>query len=241
MRPLIGIPCSTHSDSEGRPKGFRLNQAYVRAISQAGGTPIMIPPIGDADVLRAQFNLLDGLLLPGGSDIAPSFYGAEPHPEQDPTDVPLDEAELTLARWALSELKPVFGICRGQQVLNVAAGGTLYQDIPTQIPGALVHRSQERSALTHEIAVDPDSRLAGLIGVTGVGVNSMHHQSIRELASGFIVSARSSDSVIEAIEVVDEHPFAIAVQFHPEELVPGHTASERLFLAFVDAAGSTPG
>jgi putative glutamine amidotransferase len=199
----------------------------------------MLPPIGDADVLRDQFNLLDGLLLPGGADIAPSFYGADPHPEQDPADVHLDEAELTLARWALSEKKPVLGICRGQQVMNVAAGGTLYQDIPTEISAPLVHRSSERSALIHEITIETDSRLANLIGVTAVGVNSMHHQSVRELAAGFLISARSADAVIEAIELAD-HPYAIAVQFHPEELVPGHEASEKLFLSFIAAASANP-
>src|SRR5690348_2383151 len=133
MRPLIGITCATFINIAGRPKGFRINQSYSRSIAAAGGTPVLIPPLGDADVLRSQFDAIDGLLLPGGTDIDPSFYGASPHPELDELDLPLDEAELTLARWALSEDKPVLGICRGQQTLNVAAGGTLYQHIPDDI------------------------------------------------------------------------------------------------------------
>jgi putative glutamine amidotransferase len=236
LRPLIGMTCGTLVDPNGRrPTKFSINQAYVRAIADAGGTPFLIGPIGDVDVLRGQFAAVHGLLLPGGGDIEPSFYGAAPTAELDGVDVPLDEAELTLARWALSEGKPFFGICRGHQCMNVAAGGTLIQDIPTEVPNALSHRLQERTAMAHGMIVEPDSLLADVIGTAEVDVNSMHHQSVLELAPGMVVCGRSPDGVVEAIERPD-HPFALSVQFHPEELVPGHEASERLFRRFIEAA-----
>src|SRR5581483_258221 len=130
MAPLIGMTCGAAGDG-GRACGFRINQAYVRAIAAAGGAPTLIPPLEDAGLLRRLFDAIDGLLLPGGADIEPAAYGQPPHPKLDAGDPMLDAAELTLARWALAEGKPVLGICRGLQCLNVAAGGTLYQDIPS--------------------------------------------------------------------------------------------------------------
>jgi putative glutamine amidotransferase len=149
----------------------------------------------------------------------------------------LDTAELALARWALAEGKPVLGICRGQQCLNVAAGGTLFQDIPSEVVGALDHRVEPRDARAHELAVEPDSRLADLLGATRTAVNSLHHQAVREVAPGFVAVAWAPDGVIEGLERPD-HPFAVSVQFHPEELVPGHEPSERLVQRFVAEAAS---
>jgi putative glutamine amidotransferase len=235
MLPLIGITCGALA-LEGRPPAFRLNQSYARAVALAGGVPVLIPSLGTSDGLRVLFDTLHGLLLPGGGDLDPATYKAERRPQTEPADPALDETELALARWALAEEKPVLGICRGQQCLNVAAGGTLVQDIPSEVPEALAHsRPAERSSLVHTIAVEADSRLADLLGSTEVGVNSLHHQAVRDLAPGFIVAARATDGVVEAIERPD-HRFAVAVQFHPEELIPGHAASERLLQRFVAAA-----
>jgi len=233
---LIGITCYNLASAEDRPAKFGLNHAYAKAIELAGGTSLLMPSLGATESLRRLFDILDGVLLPGGADFQPATYGAEPHPSTDEGDALHDEAELALARWALDEGKPVLGICRGQQCLNVAEGGTLIQDVPTQVPEALVHRVQPRDAMAHEISIDPDSRLADLIGTTSVGVNSMHHQAVAEIAPGWLVVARAPDGVIEGIERPD-HRFAVAVQFHPEELVPGHAASERLFQRFVAEAG----
>jgi putative glutamine amidotransferase len=233
MRPLIGITCATHRTESGRP-WFGLYQSYARAVALAGGAPVLIPSLGASDVesVRALFESLDGLLLPGGADIQPALYGAEPRPELGEADPSLDETELQLTRWALDEQLPVLGICRGQQTLNVAAGGTLYQDIPSDLPDALIHRVEPRNAIAHTIEVEADSRLADLLGATDVPVNSLHHQAVREVAPGFEVVARAPDGVIEGLEHPG-HPFAVAVQFHPEELVPGHEASERLLRRFV--------
>lgn len=235
MRPVIGITCSTGAGDEAHPAVYRLNQAYARAIASAGGAPLLIPALGGGEATREIFDALDGLLLPGGADLQPSTYGAAPHPMLGGVDPALDETELALARWALAERKPVLGICRGQQCLNIAAGGTLYQDIPSEIPGAATHRLEPRNALAHAIEVEPDSRLAEILGATRVEVNSLHHQSVREVGRGFLAVAHAPDGIIEGMEH-PEHPFAVAVQFHPEELVPGHEASERLLESFIAAA-----
>jgi putative glutamine amidotransferase len=232
MQPLIGLTCATASGGEGRPLIFRINQAYARAVASAGGVPVLIPSLSATAGLRALYDTLDGILLPGGADIDPARYGEAPDPTVDAPDPSLDETELALARWALAEAKPILGICRGQQVLNVAAGGTLVQDIPSEVPGALIHRVEPRNALAHSIVVEPDSRLADLLGAVHVDVNSLHHQAVEDVGPGFIVTARAPDGVIEGLERPD-HPFAVSVQFHPEELVPGHEASERLLRRFV--------
>ena len=234
-RPLIGITASTLVLGEHRPRGFKLNQAYPRAVAFAGGAPVLIPSLGESDSLRAIFESLDGLLFPGGADIDPATYGAAPSPLTDPSDTDLDATELTLARWAIAEQKPILGICRGQQLLNVAVGGTLIQDIPSLVQNALPHRVEPRDAIAHPIEVEPDSRLADLLGATTVEVNSLHHQAIEEIGPGWEVVARAPDGVIEGVERPG-HRFAVAVQFHPEELVPGHLASERLLQRFITEA-----
>jgi putative glutamine amidotransferase len=233
--PLIGITCGSVHGGPRRPDAYRLNQSYVRAIELAGGAAVLIPPIGPGEATRRLYDAVDAVLLPGGADLQPETYGADRHPSLGETDPDLDRTELALARWALSEGKPVLGICRGQQCLNVAAGGTLFQDIPSEIDDALGHRVEPRNVLAHPIAIRPDSRLAAILGVGSVEVNSLHHQSVRDVAPGLVVTAQAPDGVIEGLEQ-PAHFFALSVQFHPEELVPGHEPSERLLRAFVLAA-----
>jgi putative glutamine amidotransferase len=237
MQPLIGLTCATASTGDDRPPVFQLNQAYVIAVTRAGGVPVIISSLGAGEALRVLYDTLDAILLPGGADLHPSLYGEEPHSTVYGVNPIRDETELALARWALVEEKPILGICRGQQALNVAAGGTLIQDIPTQVPHALPHDLQPRTALAHPIAVEPDSRLADLFGSTQLEVNSLHHQAVAEIAPGFVATARAPDGVIEGIERPD-HPFAVSVQFHPEELIPGHEPSERLVRRFVAEAAA---
>ena len=151
-----------------------------------------------------------------------------------------DAVELTLARWALADGLPVFGICRGIQVLNVAAGGTLYQDIASQVPGSLKHDywpGHPRNLLTHQVTVNNDSHLAAILSGAEVAVNSLHHQAVKDLAPNFMVVARSPDGLIEAIEG-HGHPFALGVQWHPEGLVEDAPPMRRLFEEFVSAARS---
>ncbi|HLH22971.1 MAG TPA: gamma-glutamyl-gamma-aminobutyrate hydrolase family protein [Chloroflexota bacterium] len=239
---LVGITCATLVPQGQRPPTFRQNQSYARAVAAAGGLPVLLPLLDDAAALRALYDRLDGLLLPGGGDVNPARYGQPARPEchVEGVDDCRDHVELTLARWALADGKPLLGICRGQQALAVAAGGALYQDIPTQLDGALPHEHADaRTALVHPIRVEPTSRLAAVLGAAALDVNSIHHQAVARLADGWRPVAWAPDGVVEGIEH-PAHPFALAVQFHPEELVPAHAPSVRLFAAFVAACQQKP-
>jgi len=177
--------------------------------------------IEDETVLRALYERLDGLLLSGGGDVEPNRYGEEPIRELGPVDPPRDALELPLARWAVADGKPVLGICRGVQVLNVALGGTLYQDIPAQLQSELVHDSsftrQDWTYMAHELRLAPDSQLAQIFGQTTFPINSLHHQSLRAVAPGLHAVGWAPDGVVEAVEGNNGH-FLVGVQCHPEAL-----------------------
>lgn len=239
-RPIIGIATMSDHDAAGlHAPRFSLNQSYNKAIMAAGGVPLMIPHVEDAESLRELYEMLDGLMLPGGVDIHPRYYDEEPHPKLDPTDDGLDWIEATLLRWALADDMPVFGICRGEQVLNVVMGGTLWQDLPSEYATVFDHREsfkrKIRDYLAHDVRIDPDSRLAEIAGATRVWVNTSHHQAIKRVAPGLRATAWSPDDLVEGIESPD-HFFVVAVQWHPEEMIKKHEWALRLFRAFVDAA-----
>ncbi|NWF79594.1 MAG: gamma-glutamyl-gamma-aminobutyrate hydrolase family protein [Chloroflexi bacterium] len=242
MKPLIGISCGTFHDRDWCPPSFGHRQTYVDAVLRAGGAPMLIPPVQDELILRELFSRLDGLLLAGGGDIEPARYGAEPHENLGTVDPLRDSAELPMARWAVAEGKPVLGICRGIQVLNVALGGTLYQDLPSQVGGNLAHNlSYERedwTLLAHDLRLAPDSRLRQLLGVERLLVNSLHHQAVREIAPGLRAVAWAADGVIEAVEGVGEG-FVLGVQCHPEALQGGADPRwQAVFAAFVQSCGA---
>jgi putative glutamine amidotransferase len=237
--PAIGITSRTLPASMG-PSRIGQNETYLRALVTAGAVPVLLPQLTERSRLRRLFDMLDGLLLPGGGDIDPARYGEARHEKCGPISPELDEVELTLARWAVDEEKPVLAICRGIQVLNVALGGTLYQDIAAQIPGGEEHVKclrGPRDFLAHTAAITADSRLAGIVGATSLPVNSLHHQAVKDVGHGLAVVARTPDTLIEALEV-PAHPFAIGVQWHPEELVDRDAHSQKLFDAFVVACRS---
>ena len=216
-----------------------MNSRYYLAAAAMGAVPVMIPLFdGDIDTLRAIYDRLDGLLLAGGVDMEPRTFGEAPHPQLGRTDRSRDDVELQLARWAIAEGKPILGLCRGHRVLNVALGGTLYQDIETQIPGAMRHDyfpGFPRDYLAHDVSLIEGSRLRGALGVATMPVNSMHHQAVKSLAPGLSVSARAGDGVIEAIE--SEGPnYLVGVQWHPEVFEQRDERTQRLFQSFVDAA-----
>jgi putative glutamine amidotransferase len=187
-------------------------------------------------MLEAIATHLDGLLLSGGGDVDPRHFGEQAVPECGVPEPERDETELWLARWALERRLPVLGICRGLQVLNIVLGGSLYQDLPTQYERPLLHHNRAgevRNFIAHDIAIDPQSRLAGILGVTSDGVNSFHHQGLKAIGEGLQVVATAEDGVAEGAEM-PAYPFVVAVQYHPEameESVP----SQRLFAAFVAA------
>ena len=238
--PLIGIPGRRDQSSRSGSPTLAQNRTYVGAVATAGGAPVLIPLDLDEGALRAIYERLNGLLLAGGVDVHPRHYGEAIHEECDQIDEARDAVELTLTRWALAERLPILGICRGIQVLNVAAGGTLYQDIASQVPGSLKHDcwpDYPRNHLAHQVTVNGDSHLAAIFSQSQVAVNSTHHQAVKDLAAGFRIVVRATDGVIEAIESHD-HPFALGVQWHPEELAEDAPPMRQLFEDFVSAARS---
>lgn len=191
---------------------YKVNKAYLRAVCAAGGTPLLVPALPQAPLPREA----QGLLLPGGDDVCPVCYGEEAHPALGPTLLENDLGEFDLLADALRRGLPVLAICRGMQVVNVCFGGTLWQDLPAQRPGAIRHNQAPapRGATAHTAALAPESRLARLMGCGRLAVNTFHHQAVKEPAPGFAVSARADDGMIEAIESEQ----ILAVQWHPELL-----------------------
>jgi putative glutamine amidotransferase len=238
-RPLIGITCGTSiRDLQAKTEQDRLNRAYSQALWQAGAMPVILPTLEEEKAAIELLYHLDGILISGGADISPELYGETPLNETVETDPPRDRAELPLIRAAVQQGTPLLAICRGIQSLNVALGGTLYQDLPTQRPSPIAHRqSQSRHVPTHTISIEPGSRLAQIVGGASMEVNSLHHQAVKEVGRGLRVVAFAPDGVIEALEDA-EKPFLIGVQFHPEEMVGVCEKSRRLFRAFVEAASS---
>ncbi len=235
--PLIGITSMTIL-TEGYSPRLGMSRSYVNALLTAGAAPLLIPHIESKSVLRALFERLDGLLLPGGGDIDPVHFCEARHPKCNEPSAERDDTELTLARWAMEGGVPVLGICRGIQVLNVALGGSLFQDIQAQIPGAERHDwypNYPRDRRSHMVAVSPDTLLAHVVGATTLPVNSLHHQSVKDVAPGLVVTGYSPDGIVESVEAPD-HPFAVGVQWHPEELVESDVRAQRLFDAFVEAS-----
>lgn len=237
--PVIGI--LTRQDGSATWEGYRLygqGRAYCRSVALAGGAPALIPLELGERAWHSIYRRLDGLLFPGGVDVHPSHYGEKAHPKLGRVDDELDEAELVLARWALEDGLPILAICRGIQLINVAAGGSLYQDLPAQFPAALRHTcpapETPRDHRAHPVRIEPETRLVAALGTQELEVNSRHHQAIKDLAPGFAITARAPDGVIEGIEQ-EAAPFVVGVQWHPENLTADDTRMLALFQEFVGA------
>lgn len=243
-RPLIGIPTQTLHAIEGIPEGLPaswvMNQRYYLAAASVGAVPFMIPLLEDVATLREIYDRLDGVLLAGGVDMDPSTYGAEKSPLCGVIDPPRDLVEMQLANWAFADGKPIFGICRGLQVLNVVMGGSLFQDVTAECDSAIKHDyvptdGWSRDHLAHEVTVHADSRLHSALGNTRVMVNSMHHQGIDRLGTGLAVTAVAPDGLIEGIESRDDR-YLVAVQWHPESMAGEHAS--RLLAPFIQACAA---
>ncbi|CEK18953.1 gamma-glutamyl-gamma-aminobutyrate hydrolase family protein [Chthonomonas calidirosea] len=239
-RKVVGITCGITEATETSGPRHVLNDAYVRAIEEAGGIPIVLPSLSlpSPETWMGYLDAIDGLLLTGGADIDPTFYGQPRHEKLGEVQPVRDATEIPLVQKAIERDLPIFGICRGIQTLNVALGGTLYQDLPSEFPSEIHHRQTDlgyrRSDFSHSITIEPDSRLAAIVGCTEMPVNSLHHQAVRDVAPGLRVVARAPDGVIEGLES-DRHHFILAVQFHPEETAVHDPRSKRLFEAFLAA------
>jgi putative glutamine amidotransferase len=233
--PLIGI--STSITVGTSPERAYVNSTYLHAVQQAGGVPVILPPQLSGASLTRLARGLDGLLLTGGGDVDPVLFGEAPHATLYDVAPARDSLETGAVRIALDRRLPILAICRGIQVLNVAMGGTLYQDVATDPGTQLQHSQQEpRHQPSHKVTVAPGSLLAETLGVDEVEVNSMHHQAVKAAGAGLAAVAWAPDQIIEGLELSDRSRFVLGVQWHPEELVGDSEPARRLFAALVRSA-----
>lgn len=204
-----------------------LNSAYVQALTGAGLVPVIVPPLLDPEAACAVLDRVQGLVLTGGEDVEPGRYGAAPHPKVGETDAARDAVELALIAGAERRRLPLLAICRGIQILNVALGGTLYQDLASERAGPIDHADRRAR---HGLRIEPHTRLHRTVGALAASVNTRHHQAIRDLAPGLRATAWAEDGVIEGVERSGDAPWTLGVQWHPEDDVEGG-----LFRSFADA------
>ncbi len=233
MKPLIGITCSWDQE-KGR---IYLSEMYIEAVQAAGGIPLPLAYTGEGDSMAWITGVIGGLVFSGGPDVDPVFIGEDPVPACGEICPDRDAFEIALARAALASNIPILGICRGVQVMNIAAGGDIHQDIGSPPDGRRIKHFQEapRWHPTHEITVQQGTVLESILGAGPVRVNSYHHQAVRRVAPGFIVSARSADGIIEAVES-PARLFAVGVQCHPEAMWKRHPVFLKLFSSLVEAS-----
>lgn len=247
MKPLIGVPTQTLQAIDGIPEelphSWVMNHRYFTALAATGGAPVMVPLlVRDESVLRGIYDGVDGVFLAGGVDVDPTSYREARDTLCGRTDLDRDFVEMLFTRWAREDGKPLFGVCRGLQIINVAAGGSLYQDTTAHFAGAIKHdyfptAGFARDYLAHTVRVHAGTRLHEIMGADELAVNSMHHQGLREIAEGLTVSATAPDGLIEALEAPGD-AFCVGVQWHPEMLVEHDAGTRRLFEAFVAAAAA---
>jgi len=230
-KPFIGITSVYRTNNAGAGEVVWCNFSYVRAVAENGGVPVVLPTLNDEEIIRRYVRELDGLVLVGGADIPPEAYGEKPH--ETVVSMPQErfnfESRL-IPHW-LETGKPTLGVCLGMQFTNVARGGSLIQDIPSQVGGEVLHRGNNT---WHVVDIEPTSRLAEILGTTQANVYSIHHQAVKDLAKGFKIVARTADGVPEAMERTDGR-FGLFVQWHPELMTEDTTHRDAIYSAFIKA------
>lgn len=234
--PIIGITATSEVIRDALR--VRVNASYIRAVEEAGGVPVVVPPLESLAGASELIDRVDALLLTGGEDIDPARFDEARHPALGPVHDARDATEIALVTMARERAMPTLAICRGIQLLNVALGGSLIQDIPSQRPQALAHDpGGARNARSHDVELAPASRLALVFGTTHIRVNSFHHQAVDRIAEGLRLTAWSSDDLVEGVEWDNAGWWAVGVQWHPEELVhDGEPWDRELFRTFVERA-----
>lgn len=244
MNPVIGVTPDFHvgdrKDMGGPEPTYFLRARYIRAVEELGGIPLILPLVTHPAARRRLLDGVDGLLLTGsGPDLSPRLYGERKRYKFPIVNERRADFELEVVRQAGMRDLPLLGICGGMQTVNVACGGSLFQDIPAQVPTAMDHRQKTKAIhIAHAVTIAPKSLLRRVIGSDTLMVNSSHHQSVKKVAPSLIASALAPDGVVEAIES-SAHRFMLAVQWHPEFLFEGHLAHRRLFEALLRAARRT--
>jgi putative glutamine amidotransferase len=232
--PACTVAVTASIRPDGDTSRVRLTAAYVTALERAGLVPLIVPPLSTAEAAASVLDSVAGLVLTGGEDVDPARYGEMRHEKVRSVNVARDATEAALIEEARARGTPVLAICRGIQILNVALGGTLVQDIPSQCDTDIDHDEESaRSSRTHKVDVEPGSLISKAVGTEHLTVNSFHHQSVKQVADGMRVTARSPDGVIEGIESTDEDWWVMGVQWHPEEMTDSAESWDRgLFKAF---------
>ena len=237
QRPIIGL-ATYQKDAATLPNSLvGIVPTYIEAVRRAGGIPVLLPVVLDAEEMQAVLTRIDGVIIPGGGDVEPHRYNGLQHESLRGLDPVRDEFELKLARYVVETEKPFLAICRGIQVLNVALGGTLWEDVFDLMPSAMKHAyfGEGRTLVPHTVDVESDSCLAYYLQATQVRVNSLHHQGLKTLANDLRATAVAPDGLIEGVEIPG-HPFALGVQWHPECLIDDDPAMLRLFEGLVAAS-----
>jgi putative glutamine amidotransferase len=232
--PACTVAVTASIRPDGDTSRVRLTAAYVTALERAGLIPLIVPPLSSGRAASSVLDSVSGLVLTGGEDVDPARYGEQRHEKVRSVNVARDATEAALVEEARARGIPVLAICRGIQILNVALGGTLVQDIPSQCKTDIDHDEESaRTSRTHEVSVEPGSLIAKAVGTEHLSVNSFHHQSVKRVADGMKVTARAPDGVIEGIESTDEDWWVMGVQWHPEEMTDSAEPWDRgLFKAF---------
>lgn len=231
--PIIGLTARNilHNtkDDVSQTITIGINIDYTDSVMRSGGAPILLPRTNDKNIISAVMDKIDGLLLTGGGDVVSLNYGEQPHPKAVYQDPIRDEMELEAIKIAVKKGVPILGICRGIQILNVAFGGTLEQDIPSSVADAVLHYTRPRDKyLAHTIEIEKNSLLAKVLGTTKTNVNSWHHQAVKDVGKGLKINSRALDGVIEGIEADDGKPI-LAVQCHPEDCNQEYPIFKKLF------------